>query len=198
MKLQTTIIFILLSNLIAVAQLPKVPTDISPLLIGETFPNTNLISILGNEISLFSITKEKPTVIIFYRGGWCPYCQRHLADIRKVEDSIINLGYQIIAISPDDPSHLQAMSNETKVNYKLFGDPKCTLMTKIGIAFQTPQSSTKRLLEYSDGLNNNILPVPSVFILNTEGKILFEYINPSYSERISGRLLLNTLKGVGN
>ena len=178
------------------AQTPTLAKDISPLLIGERFPNTNLTSSLANVVSLNSIIKEKPTVVIFYRGGWCPYCQRHLADIRKVEDSIIALGYQIIAISPDAPSQLHAMSNEAKVNYSLYSDPGCELMKKIGIAFQMPESYSKRLLEYSDGKNSSILPVPSVFILNTDGEILFEYINPTYSTRISGSLLLGVIKSL--
>ncbi|WP_426330139.1 hypothetical protein [Pedobacter sp. R-06] len=36
---------------------------------------------------------------------------------------------------------------------------------------------------------DRLLPVPSVFILDKKGKILFEYINPDITQRLSAPLL---------
>jgi peroxiredoxin len=64
----------------------------------------------------------------------------------------------------------------------------------MGIAFKAPERSAARLFDYSGGLNEGYLPVPSVFIVDTSGKIAFEYINPDYKTRISADLLLAVLE----
>jgi peroxiredoxin len=64
----------------------------------------------------------------------------------------------------------------------------------MGLEFKAPEKYTGMLSERSNGQNNGLLPVPSLFVVDTSGKILFEYINPDYKMRISPGLLLAVLK----
>jgi len=176
------------------AQLPEKAEDVSPLLIGETIPNEPVVTADGKTVALHNLLKEKPTVLIFYRGGWCPYCNHHLAEIGEAEADILQLGYQIIAVSPDDAKHLQATDEKNKLNYQLLSDSKGLLTKAAGLAFQAPERYSKMLVEHSSGDNNGFLPVPALFVLNTKGEILFEYINPNYKMRMPGNLLLAALK----
>lgn len=178
------------------AQVGKNATDVRPLLIGESVPDLNVTSAEGHREKLSVIANGKPTVLLFYRGGWCPYCNLHLSDIRTVEDKIINLGYQIIAISPDSPENLNVTIEKDKLNYRLYSDSSGELTEAMGIAFKAPERSLDRLLDYSAGRNPGFLPVPSVFVLNSEGKIVFEYVNPDYKIRLSGKLLLAVLENL--
>ncbi|MFQ5445734.1 MAG: peroxiredoxin-like family protein [Saprospiraceae bacterium] len=176
------------------SQLPENAEDISPLLAGETFPDVEVTGTDARAVSLLQIVKEKPTVVIFYRGGWCPYCNHHLAELAGIEDSVIAAGYQIVAISPDDVAHEEATAEKKGLHYRLFSDASGTLSRAVGIAFKAPERYYKRLSDRSSGLNEGFLPVPSVFVLDTHGEILFEYINPNYKKRISGKLLLAVLR----
>ena len=88
--------------------IPLVAEDISPILIGETLPNANFQNVEGETVQLKAILEEKPTILIFYRGGWCPYCNVQLSGLVEIEEDIIELGYQILAISPDDYKNLQS------------------------------------------------------------------------------------------
>ena len=176
------------------AQIPEKAEDISPLLIGEIIPDVILKAPDASDHSVLDIFSKKPTVLLFYRGGWCPYCNTHLAEIQGVESEIIKLGFQIVAISPDSPENLQLTSGKHKLNYSLYSDSNGTLTKATGIAFKAREKSTDKLLRYSDGLNEGFLPVPSVFIVDTSGKIQFEYINPNYKTRLSADLLLAVLK----
>ena len=143
---------------------------------------------------MLDILSKQPTVIMFYRGGWCPYCNKHLTEIKGVESKIIKLGFQIIAISPDSPENLQLTDSKNTLSYSLYSDGDGTLMKAIGIAFKAPERSMEKLLKNSDGLNEGYLPVPSVFVVNTSGIIEFEYINPFYKSRLDADLLLAVLK----
>lgn len=190
------VIMLMTSVLKVKAQLPDNAEDISPLLYGETIPDISLTTIDENKTTIKEIVKTKPTILLIYRGGWCPYCNTHLSEIQNIEDDIIALGYQIVAISPDSPENLS--QTKEKLNYKLFSDSNGSLIKSLGIAFKAPEKYSVMLNKTSDGLNNGFLPVPSVFVVDNSGKIKFEYINPDYSNRISANLLLAVLKALKN
>jgi peroxiredoxin len=176
------------------AQIPERAEDISPLLIGEIIPDALLKAADASDHSVLDILRKKPTVILFYRGGWCPYCNMHLAEIQSVESKIIDHGYQIVAISPDSPENLQLSDEKNDLHYSLYSDSDGAFMKAVGIAFKASEGSKDRLMKYSDGLNEGLLPVPSVFVVDTSGVIEFEYINPNYKMRLGGDFLLAVLK----
>jgi peroxiredoxin len=178
-----------LSN--AQSDLAKTANDISPLLIGETIPNITIQNLEKKDVTLENITKNKKTILVFYRGGWCPYCVTHLSALGEAEEKLIGLGYQIVAISPDSPESLKATMDEKKLKYTLLSDSKGDLAKALGIAFAAPNGYEKYLSKGSQGLNKTYVPVPSVFFLNDKNEILFEYINPNYNKRLSNELLLS-------
>lgn len=86
---KTVSLFLLVVGFLGSAQnnLPTSATDVAPLLIGEKIPNCILESVDGNTVSLESVLNGKRTVLVFYRGGWCPYCNLHLAALAEAEKS---------------------------------------------------------------------------------------------------------------
>ncbi len=178
------------------AQLPEKAEDISPLLIGESFPGVEVNSLDGSPISILSIAKEKPTVVIFYRGGWCPYCNHHLVEMAEIQPDILAEGYQIVAISPDNMAHEKTTAGKKGLKYQLYSDATGALSQAVGIAFKAPERYYNKLSVRSSGQNEGFLPVPSVFVLDTNGEVLFEYISPNYKKRISGKLLLAVIKSL--
>lgn len=177
------------------AQNPVKAEDICPLLIGETLPKANLQDAEGKTILLKDILLVKPTVLVFYRGGWCPYCNLQLSGLVNIEKEILGLGYQIVAISPDDYQNLKTTEEKDSINYQLFSDLNGKFIQEIGIAFQTPTMVKGYVVTKTQkGKTSDVLPVPTVMVVNEKGVIQFEYINPNYKERISGELLLAVLK----
>ncbi len=176
--------------------IPKSAVDIAPLLIGEKIPNITLKSSENADVNISDLFKKKKTVLIFYRGGWCPYCNLHLQSLAEAEKQIIDLGYQIIAVSPDSPENLKITEEKDKVKYTLLSDSKGELIKATGIAYQVPENYKTVINVHSNGINTSLLPVPSVFVVNTEADILFEYISPDFKQRISAELLVSVLKNL--
>ena len=190
------LLLILLNIFSSQAQVPFNPEDISPLLIGETIPDANLIDDSGETINLNDQIKKMNTVLVFYRGGWCPYCNRQLSALADVETDIIELGYQIIAVSPDDYQNLKPTIQKDRVEYKVYSDPKGDFMQQVGISFTPSPKTMAYISKKTIGKTTEVLPVPTVLILNTAGEILFEYISPNYRQRLSPELLLAVLKNL--
>ena len=177
--------------------IPLVAEDISPILIGETLPNGNFQNVEGEYIQLKAILEEKPTILVFYRGGWCPYCNVQLSGLVEIEEDILELGYQIVAISPDDYENLQSTIENNSTKYKLLSDPNGEFIQEIGIAFKTSSSLKEYIIgKGQKGETSSVMPAPTVMIVDKKGVIKFEYINPNYKERISGDMLLSVLRTI--
>ncbi len=194
-KLSLLLVCLLISG-VAFAQLPANAEDVSPLLIGEKLPDVTVRNIEGKEISSNSLWAGKNTILIFYRGGWCPYCNTQLSQLSLIEKDIIELGYQLVAVSPDKPEKLQESLSKNDLHYTLISDSNGSFSKALGIAFQAPERYEKMLKEAQGDTGHTHLPVPSVFIINGDGEIIFEYINPNYKVRISSELLLGAAKAL--
>jgi peroxiredoxin len=181
---------------VAQNDLPKLPTEISPLLVGEKIPNITLKSVENVDINLTELLNKSKTILVFYRGGWCPYCNLQLSALGESEKELLALGYQIIAISPDAPKNLKVTDEKEKLNYLLLSDSNGELSKAVGIAFQAPEGYKPYISDGSGGINTTFLPVPTVFIVNTNGEILFEHITPDYKHRISTKLLIAAAKSL--
>ncbi|MDI6034564.1 peroxiredoxin-like family protein [Flavobacterium sp. LB2P84] len=159
-------------------------------------PNVTLKSVENTDVNVTELISKKRTVLVFYRGGWCPYCNAHLAALGEAEKELLDLGYQIIAISPDAPKSLKVTDDKEKLNYLLLSDSTGELSRAVGIAFQAPENYKAIITKGSEGVNSSFLPVPAVFILNTNAEIEFEHITPNFKNRISNDLLIAVAKSL--
>jgi peroxiredoxin len=178
------------------AQVAEQAEDIAPLLIGEQIPAAEITTLDGESVVLTDLLSGKKSILLFYRGGWCPYCNAHLSAVGKVERELIELGYEIIAFSPDSPEELTNTIEKGALSYALYSDASGALMKSMGIAFQAPERYGPRLDKFSGGLNRGLLPVPSIFVVDEEGMIQFEYISPNYKQRMTTELLLAVLENL--
>ena len=82
------LVLIVFQTVITHAEINDVPDsamDINPLLIGSSIPDSILLTVDGEEFDLNAEIAGKPTVLIFYRGGWCPYCSTQLGELNEIE-----------------------------------------------------------------------------------------------------------------
>lgn len=183
-------VFVATDTVKMIAGVPLKAEDVSPLLAGEQIPLLQLRRSSGETFDLNKSVAETPTILVFYRGGWCPYCSKQLSGLQEIEKDLTQMGYQLIAISTDSPENLSKTMDKQKLSYTLLSDADLNAARRFGIAFKGPKNYDRFLPETSGGKNTDkLLPVPSVFILNKKGNILFEYINPNITQRLSAPLL---------
>ena len=187
---------LLISIPLAAQQIPDDPYKVTPILINTTIPDVTVKTVAGKDISLHEVVKEKPTIFVFYRGGWCPYCSRHMAELAQVEEELIDLGFQIVGISVDRPEVLRKTLTDVKLDYMLLSDSPVDAIKDFGLAFTVDKATVTRYkevgidLEADSGYKHHILPAPAVYFVDTDGNIDFQYVNPNYRERISGEILM--------
>jgi len=174
--------------------------DVKPILTGTYIPDAMVKTVEGEHISIKKLVHKQPTVLIFYRGSWCPYCNRHLAELQQAEQKLVEMGYQILAVSPDQPQYLKRSLSKHELDYTLLSDSPMELTKAFGLAFKVDDKTVKRYkengidLEKNSGYNHHLLPAPAVFLINPDGLITFQYVNPNYKTRIKSEVLLSAAK----
>ena len=180
-------------------------TNSTPLKVGDAIPDVKLRTEDNKEVSLRTLASEKPTVLIFYRGGWCPFCTRHLQSLVGIEKELQAAGAQLLAISMDTPGKLKATPGRDKLGYRLLSDSDANAANAFGIAFKLDEALVKKYkesykidLEAAAGNDRHILPHPTVFVADTTGKIRFAYSNPDYKVRLEPTKILEAAKAAKN
>lgn len=174
------------------AQIAEKQEDVCPLLIGEKVPNVTITNTKGELIETNTIFNKK-TVLVFYRGEWCPYCNAQLEGLQKIEAEILKLGYQIIAVSPDAPSFLQESTEKHQLKYQLFSDDEGQLTQAMGLAYK---KTNPKLEQYTTAKNPGFLPVPAIYVLDENQTVQFLYASPDFATRLKTKMLISVLRAL--
>ncbi len=171
----------------------------SGLMVGQPAPNFTAKNQFGNTIKLNEILKSQTVVLIFYRGEWCPYCNKQL---KLLEDSLSLIsakGAKVIAISPEKQENISKTLEKTKASFDIVSDENSKIMEAYKVGFILDTVTTKKYKTYGidlaekNGNNQNTLPVPAVYIINKDGKITYRYFDTNYKNRASVNSILKNL-----
>lgn len=169
---------------------------VQPLLVGMKAPDFNVKDVEGSVFSFRSGEQAKPVVLTFFRGGWCPYCNLHLSEMRLAEKQLRELGFDIWFISIDKPEVLLASLDDPDIGYTLYSDSSLDATRSFGLAFKVDDALVKKYLTYdidlekASGENHHVLPAPATFIIGADGVVNFTYVNPDYKVRLHPDVLL--------
>jgi len=174
--------------------------EICPIKVGTSLPKITLRTAADQPFDLNASIAKKPAVLVFYRGGWCPFCNLQMAQLRDVQPQLEKLGYQLLAVSTDHPQELDKSTQKQELKYTLLSDSKMQASQALGIAFEVDEATVSKYkgagldLEKVSGERHHLLPVPSVFVVGTDGIINFSYVNPNYKVRLAPEVLLAAAK----
>ncbi len=184
---------------------PPVPTDASqvqPLREGQKAATAVLRRVDGQKVDIATLYNRKPTVLIFYRGGWCPYCNTHLVQIAEAQPKLLALGYQVLAISPDKPEEMAKTLGKHQLGYQLLSDSDLTFSRAFGLVFSVDDPTLEKYrgygidLEKASGLDHHMLPVPAVYIVDNSGMIRFAHWDSDYKKRLEPDALLEAARKI--
>jgi peroxiredoxin len=185
--------FFLFLSFIATAQVWNTPESITPIEVGQTIPDGTLVDSELNSTALYEVLNNQKAVIVIYRGGWCPYCNKQLAELTDIESKIKDLGYRILAISPEDAVNIKESLQKNNINYELYSDAGAQLIQDLGLAFYSNDKTNNYIAKKSSGDHSGILPVPAVIVLGADKKVKYIYHDANYKVRLDSNELLSVL-----
>lgn len=170
--------------------------QVQPLLAGMTAPDFTVRDVENQLFQFNAEEQDKPIVLTFFRGGWCPYCNLHLSELRLAEKQLKEMGFNIWFISIDKPELLFDSLDDPDIAYTIYSDSSLAATRAFGLAFRVDDELNKRYLSYdidlekASGESHHVLPAPATYIIGTDGIINFAYINPDYKVRLHPDVLL--------
>ncbi|MCX6319566.1 MAG: peroxiredoxin-like family protein [Bacteroidetes bacterium] len=153
----------------------------------------------GNEVRLKDLLKKGKVVIVFYRGQWCPFCNRELSRLQDSLQLIKEKGATLIAVSPEKPENIQLTVEKTKAEFPILYDEGLKIMKAYDVEYEVPENTVTRYrnsgidLVKLNGSNGNYLPVPAVFIIDKESTVTYRFFEPDYKKRPSVQEILKNL-----
>ena len=157
--------------------------------VGDTLPDATLTDATGTPATLSSLLANGPLILNFYRGGWCPYCNFEMKAYQDLLPEITAAGATLVAVTPEKPDNALSTAEKNALTYPVLSDTGNTFAKALGIVFEL-QGDLKNLYE-GFGLdlpNLNAesgwtLPIPAVYVVGRDGKILFADIDLDYRRR---------------
>src|SRR5690606_20240761 len=130
-------------------------------------------------VTLSEALENGPVVLIFYRGQWCPVCNKHLSAFQDSIDLLNAAGVQVIAISPEKPELLSETREKTAASYTLLYDEDYKISTLFDVRF-TPKKTDRIMyntflgadLKNAHSDDSEQLPIPATYLIGKDGTIL--------------------------
>lgn len=197
MKIFKTLLF---AVLLAVA--PIYGQDASKALkVGDKAPQFTLKNALGKKVKLSTLLKNGNVVLTWYRGGWCPYCNRALQDWQEVLAEIKAQGATFVALTPELPDYSLSTKEKHQLTFEILTDLNNEVASRYGLVFTLDENTAVRYekgfgLSAYNGNHLNQLPMPATYIINQKGVIVYAFVNADYTQRANTEEVIKKLKEI--
>jgi peroxiredoxin len=162
-------------------------------------PNFQGIDQNGEKLELYSITKSQPVVLIFYRGNWCPVCNRYLKRYQDSLQFIEQEGAKVIAITPEAPVEAKETNSQLNAGFSIISDQNDQIMQQYKVTFKVTEQYLDRVSHLVNNMAKNnqqenaYLPVPATYIINQENEIIYRQFDINYRKRATVKEMINNL-----
>jgi peroxiredoxin len=141
-------------------------------------------------VSLTELVADGPAVLVFYRGGWCPFCNLALHHYQsELVPQLKRYNATLAAISPQTPDESLSTAEKHALQYPVLSDAGARVARRLGIAFQPAADvlEAQRALgiDIRDGNAEGTteLPMPTVLVVDHDRVVRFADVQPDYTSR---------------
>lgn len=167
---------------------------------GEYAPCVSLLDMTGHKVNLSDLWQKETLVVVFYRGGWCPYCNLELRAWQTYLESLKQLGAGLIAISPQTADNSLSTAEKNQLKFTVLSDTNLEAAKAFGIAFEMPENlidlykSLGNDLSVVNGNGRWVLPLPATYVIGRDGKIIYAHVEADYRVRAEPADVLARIK----
>ena len=144
-------------------------------MVGQNFAdNLNAPDAAGKVRTLQSLMGKKGLALLFVRSAdWCPFCKGQLVDANRHLAAFRALGFEVASVSVDEVPPIAEFSRSQGIGYTMLADPKGAINERLGI----------RDTQYPVGSAAFGVPRPTLYILDSSGRIRLRYQEPTFRTR---------------
>lgn len=167
--------------------------------VGDRVPDFTLPDARGQSVSLSERLREGPVAVIFYRGGWCPFCNLQLRAYQRALDTTGTLGCRLLAISPQMPDASLSTAEANGIGFDVLSDAGNAVARSFGIAYvvapevQATLEANGKALPAINGDDSWELPLTASYVIAMDRTIMLADIELDYRRRLEPKAILTAL-----
>ena len=154
----------------------------------------------GKTLDLKALLKShKAVVLFFYRGQWCPYCNKQIKQLQDSLQLLTAKGAYVIGVTPETSDNISKTVDKTHASFSIVQDNGYKIMKAYQVNYVVDDVLLGKLknygvdLEKNNGNTDHVLPVPATYVIDNTGKIIFVHFDKNYTKRASVSSILNIL-----
>jgi len=154
----------------------------------------------GKKVELNKLLKDhKAVVLFFYRGQWCPYCNKHIKELQDSLHLLTDKGAYVVGVTPETAENIDKTIEKTHASFSIIQDKGYSIMKAYDVNYVMDDKTVGQYKKWHvdlDEINGNadhVLPVPATYVIDNTGKITFVQFDKDYRNRASVADLLQVL-----
>ncbi len=169
--------------------------------VGNNAPLIKAKSVTGEKINSSEALKKEQIVVVFYRGNWCPYCNRHLSNLNDSLGYIKQAGGRVLVVGPENFENAEKTADKSEATFTLIPDTTLHIMQDFDVLFKVTKKYQRKIKTFlfTDIADNNNqdeaqLPVPATYVIGKDGKIKWRHFDYDYTKRASAKSIIEALQ----
>jgi peroxiredoxin len=157
--------------------------------VGEIAPDFVARDLHDNQVSFRALVGGRIALLLFYRGGWCPFCNQQLAAIARDIQQFKDAGATIVAVSSEEVEKGKEFLKKLNLPFVLLSDTKFEGIDRYGVRDPSPHERLKAM-----GITQ--LSKPAAFVIDETGVVRYKYVGKIASDRPKNEDLLKVLGSI--
>jgi peroxiredoxin len=167
---------------------------------GSQAPEFSAKDNTGKNIDLKQLLKaHKAVVLFFYRGQWCPYCNKQISQLQDSLQLLTGKGAYVVGVTPETSENINKTIDKTHASFSIIQDKGYSIMKAYDVNYKVDDAMLGKLknygvdLEKNNGNTDHVLPVPATYAIDRSGKIIYVHFDKDYTKRASVSSILAVL-----
>ncbi len=171
---------------------------------GQSPTNAVLDDISGGRVDLAELAEKRgPLLLVFYRGGWCPYCNFEIHELAMAYPEYEKRRILPVAISVDRPSESAKTASTYSIPFPVLSDPDLRAHEAFRVVHNATDAEAAKLksfgmdLESASGKSHHTFAIPALFVLDRSFAVRWAHADPDYKVRPRTQQILAAIDSLG-
>lgn len=170
--------------------------------VGDRAPDFTLKNADGKDVSLSSLLEDGPVILLWYRGGWCPYCNLTLHYYQDYLPQIEATGATLVALTPELPDKSLDTAQKNELEFEVLSDVGNKIAGDYGVVFELSPEMHQLYEEHVklhsfNGDDSGTLPLSATYVIDQDGTITYAFLDVDYTRRAEPSVVVEAVKAIG-
>ncbi|CAN5645596.1 peroxiredoxin-like family protein [soil metagenome] len=168
--------------------------------VGAKIPDAHALDLDGKDVGLSSLAATKgPLLLVFYRGGWCPFCNTQIHDLATAYPEYQKRGVTPVAISVDKPEAEAKLKATYAIPFSVLSDSSAAVIEAFHVVKTLNDDELAKMkgfgvdLESYSGKAHHKIAIPAAFLVDRTGTVRWAHADPDYMTRPTTAQLLSAI-----